>query len=231
MGCSEVVARAQPEGTAAWVCWEGSASAALLFRWARLMRQLRPMNTLLMGAAAGAVGTAGLNIATYLDMLIRGRPSSDVPARTAERIAAGVGVDLAGSAGDTSEEQGKQVQQARSSALGGLEGYVAGLGVGAMYGVLRPWLGDAPVALTGVWLGAAAMLAGDLPSVLTNSTDVRTWGMRGWLADAVPHLAYGLLTAYAYEAFTAGPLKRKSIGGADYVAAALRHSRAELRRP
>ena len=41
----------------------------------------------LIGITAGAAGTVALNIATYLDMAIRGRPSSDIPAQTAEKIA------------------------------------------------------------------------------------------------------------------------------------------------
>ena len=35
-----------------------------------------------IGAVAGAMGTAALNAVTYLDMAVRGRPSSQVPAHT-----------------------------------------------------------------------------------------------------------------------------------------------------
>ncbi len=35
----------------------------------------------LMGTAAGAVGTVALNITTYVDMALRARPSSEVPAK------------------------------------------------------------------------------------------------------------------------------------------------------
>lgn len=184
------------------------------------------MTTLMMGAAAGAVGTVGLNIATYLDMLIRGRSASEVPAKTAEKIAAAAGVDLSGAGfGDVAD----QMQQARASALGALQGYAAGVGVGLLYGAMRPWLGEAPLVVSGLALGVATMLVGNVPSISTGSTDPRTWGTTGWATDAIPHLVYGVLTAWAYEAFTAGPLGRKSTDRADYVSAAIRHSAGRLR--
>jgi hypothetical protein len=185
------------------------------------------LSGILMGTAAGAVGTAGLNITTYLDMSIRGRPSSGVPARTAAKIAAGAGLRLAPGA---SGGQERQHIEHRRSALGALLGYVTGLGVGAAYGAIRPELGNLPVPVTGLALAGAAMAAGDLPAVLTGSTNPREWGLSGWLADAVPHLVYGILTAVAFEAFTAGPLGRRSVDRAEYLSAAMRHSSARLRR-
>jgi hypothetical protein len=52
------------------------------------------MGRLARGVAAGAVDTTALNVATYLDMAIRGRPSSGVPAEAAERLASRAGVSL-----------------------------------------------------------------------------------------------------------------------------------------
>lgn len=189
------------------------------------------LRTIAMGTAAGAVGTVALDVTTYLDMLVRGRSASQVPAQTAEKIAMGAGVSLSSSpaANSTSRPPEERVE-ARKSALGALLGYVAGLGVGALYGAIRPSLGDAPLPLTGLALGAAAMAAGDLPALLTHSTDPREWGTSGWLSDLVPHMIYGLFTALAYDTFTGGALGRRSTGPADYVAAAMRHSSARLRR-
>src|SRR5919202_3318228 len=116
----------------------------------------RMLRTLLMGAAAGAVGIVALDITTYVDMAIRGRPSSDVPAQTAVRLASAVGADLT-PGGQAVTPEAEQRAHSRQSGVGALLGYTAGLGVGAAYGLIRPSLGDAPVALTGVALGAAAM--------------------------------------------------------------------------
>jgi hypothetical protein len=186
------------------------------------------LRTLLMGAAAGAVGTVALDITTYLDMAMRGRPSSEVPARTAVRLASVVGADLA-PRGQAVSPQAEQQAHSRQSGIGALLGYAAGLGVGAAYGAIRPRLGEAPVALAGIALGAAAMAAGDLPPILTRVTDPREWGASGWLADVVPHLAYGLFTAAAYEAFTAGELSRRPRNRAAYLTAAAEHAYRSLR--
>ena len=40
------------------------------------------------GIAAGAVGTVALNLTTYLDMVIRGRPASSVQLDVAEPVTA-----------------------------------------------------------------------------------------------------------------------------------------------
>jgi hypothetical protein len=187
------------------------------------------LRTLLMGAAAGAVGTVALDITTYLDMAIRGRPSSEVPARTAVRLASAVGADLEAN-GQAISAEAEQQAHSRQSGVGALLGYAAGLGVGAAFGVIRPYLGQAPVGLTALALGAAAMAAGDLPPILTQATNPREWGTSGWVADIVPHLAYGLFTAMAYEAFTAGELSRpRSTDRAAYLAAAAGHAYRHLR--
>ena len=88
------------------------------------------LHHLLMGTAAGAVGTVALNVATYADMAIRGRPSSSVPAKMVGVLADKAGIPLsAGGEGD--DEKG----QNRQSGLGALFGYVTGLGVGTAYGL------------------------------------------------------------------------------------------------
>jgi hypothetical protein len=187
------------------------------------------LRTLLMGAAAGAVGTVALDITTYLDMAIRGRPASDVPARTAVRLASVVGADLEPS-GQAISPEAEQQAHSRQSGVGALLGYTAGLGVGAAYGLIRPSLGQAPIALSGIALGAAAMAAGDLPPILAQATNPREWGTSGWVSDIVPHLAYGFFTALAYEAFTAGELSRRgSTDPAAYLAAVAGHAYRHLR--
>jgi hypothetical protein len=145
----------------------------------------------LMGMAAGAVGTVALNVTTYADMVVRARPSSSVPSQVAGKLAQKAGIDLG------SEEAAEN----RKSGLGALQGYVAGLGVGAAYGLIRPHLDDASVPLAGVGLGLAAMAASDIPATALGVTDPRKWSLNSWASDAVPHLAYGLVTAATCEVF------------------------------
>jgi hypothetical protein len=148
---------------------------------------------LLLGTIAGAAGTMALDLTTYGDMLLRGRPASDVPAQVAGTIAAAVGIDLA--TGGASDEQ----TASRKSALGALLGYLTGIGIGAVYGLLRPKLRSVPPPLAGVALGLVAMAASDVPIAATGASDPRTWGVSGWTSDLIPHLVYGLVTVATCE--------------------------------
>ena len=140
------------------------------------------------GVVAGAAGTAALNLVTYLDMAVRGRPSSSIPGEAAARLAGQVGVDL--------PEDGKGGN--RREGMGALLGYLAGLGVGAGYGFLRRW-SPMPWRAAAVPLGLLAMAGSDVPLVRMGLTDPRTWGPVGWASDVVPHLAYGAATAAAFD--------------------------------
>lgn len=150
------------------------------------------MRGVLTGLVAGAAGTVALNVATYADMALRGRPSSSVPAQVAGKLAGKAGIDLSGE---------EKATQNRKSGLGALSGYAVGLGVGATYGLVRPLLGDVSVGRAGVVLGLAAMAGSDVPATALGVTDPTTWSIGSWASDVVPHLAYGLLTAATYEAF------------------------------
>lgn len=140
----------------------------------------------LLGAAAGAAGTTALNVVTYLDMAVRGRPTSSTPEDTVEAMAGAVHVPIPGE-GETRDN--------RLAGLGPLTGLLAGLGTGAVLGLARGagWR-PGPVAH-----GSAATLlvlvTGNGPMTLLGVTDPRTWPASAWLADLVPHLAYGLTTA------------------------------------
>lgn len=147
--------------------------------------------SMVLGMVSCASGTAALNLASYGDMLVRGRPASEVPERTAEAIVRRIRVSFG---------RDPQRASARKQATGALLGYVAGLGVGALFGVLRPRAPRASTAVAGVVLGVVAMAAGDLPAIATRATDVRTWGVSGFVADLAPHLAYGLVTAAVFDA-------------------------------
>ncbi len=153
------------------------------------------LREILTGVAAGAVGTVALNATTYADMTLRGRPPSSVPAEVAAQLADKAGIDLSGEGSDDNTAQNRQ------SGLGALMGFVTGLGVGTAYGLVRPRLRDVSVPRASVVLGLAAMAGSDLPAVALGVTDPREWDATSWASDIIPHLAYGLATAVAYEAF------------------------------
>lgn len=52
--------------------------------------------SMLAGAAAGAAGTTALNVATYLDMAVRGRPASSSPQDTIEKLSEKAGLPVPG---------------------------------------------------------------------------------------------------------------------------------------
>ncbi len=162
------------------------------------------MGGITRGIAAGAVGTVALNIATYVDMLLRGRSPSDVPTKVAGKLADEAGINLARTPDHDGPSDTEQKASNRRSALGALLGYVTGVGIGAAYGLVRPWLGSPPRIVPAVVLGVAAMGASDVPATLLGVTDPRSWGAKGWAADIGPHLAYGLFTSAAYDAFGSG---------------------------
>jgi hypothetical protein len=160
-------------------------------------RRFSMARKLVWGAVAGMLGTVVLNVVTYLDMLVRGRGSSSVPADTAGRLADEAGIEL------SSEGPESKTAANRRSALGSLMGYVAGISVGLVYGAVRPRLRSAPVVVAGVGAGVAAMAASDVPAAGTGATDPRSWGTSGWLSDVIPHAAYGIATAVAYDRLAA----------------------------
>jgi hypothetical protein len=110
----------------------------------------------------------------------------------------------AGAAGTLAERAGvdlgsDETEQNRKSGLGALSGYVVGLGVGTAYGLIRPHLGGVPKTRASVALGVAAMAGSDVPAAALGVTNPAEWGANSWLSDIVPHLAYGLTTALAYD--------------------------------
>ncbi len=147
------------------------------------------------GAIAGAAATTALNVATFLDMAIRGRPASSTPQQTVAR-----GLALGGVAVPGADEH----REARESALGSLLGAAAGTSAGVALAVLRAagWpRGRAATVATGWTL---AMLVGNGPMTVLGVTDPRTWTPTDWAADVIPHLAYAVVVAGALEALSPG---------------------------
>lgn len=147
------------------------------------------------GLAGGAAGTTALNAATYVDMAVRGRPASSTPEDAVEKLAGKAGAEIPGD---------EQTRQNRLAGLGPLTGVATGLGVGAVFGLARA-LGFRPNPLiAGVAAGAAAMAATDTSMAALDVSDPSTWSTVDWLSDAVPHLAYGVVTAAVIEGLDRG---------------------------
>lgn len=157
------------------------------------------MNTMgrdaLRGLGAGAAGTVTLNIITFADMALRGRPSSSTPKKITATVARWLGLlppaDVPG---------GNPPQaQHREEGIGALMGYATGLGVGALYGVLQPRV-NLPLVAGGLAAGLLAEAASDGTAIVIAGSDPKTWGVAGWLEDIIPHAAYGLMVALVFRA-------------------------------
>lgn len=145
------------------------------------------LKRLMQGAAAGAAGATALNAATYLDMVLRARPSSSTAEQVVEELARRTGVEIPGDATDRPN---------RLQGLGALSGLAVGVLIGALAGELRfVVLRLGPVLGTAL-LGGAAMAATDVSMARLGVSDPSGWDAASWASDAVPHLAFGAV-AYA----------------------------------
>ncbi|WP_345427108.1 hypothetical protein [Pseudonocardia xishanensis] len=153
------------------------------------------LSGLARGTAAGAAGTTALNLVSGADAAIRARRSSAVPQRLVGELADRAHVRIPGN---------PIARSRRLDALGPLAGSLTGLAVGAVAGGLRAAGVRLPGVVGGPLLGAAAMLATDGPAAFAGITDPRTWSTRDWVADAVPHLAYGITTHQTLAALDRG---------------------------
>ncbi|MGY0006834.1 hypothetical protein [Micromonospora sp. I033] len=140
------------------------------------------------GAIAGAVGSAALNIVTYLDMTLRGRPASSTPEQTAGKFADAAHVDLG-----TAEKAGN-----RRTGLGAVIGYGTGVAAGALFGLLAARR-RIPLPVAVGLLGGGVMATSDGSIAALGISDPRTWRKADWLSDVVPHLAYGAAAAATWR--------------------------------
>ncbi|HEY8314453.1 MAG TPA: hypothetical protein VIG51_09805 [Candidatus Baltobacteraceae bacterium] len=156
------------------------------------------MRNVIVGAVAGAAGTMVLDMASYGDMAVRGRQSSNLPAEVIRRVAERAGVEPLGKPDDQVDDATKN----RRSALGALSGYGVGLTVGALYGIVRPAMRGVPMLFAAVVLGGLVMAASDVPAAKLEATDPTTWSTDSWISDIVPHALYGLTTAFVFDVLT-----------------------------
>jgi len=145
------------------------------------------MSTLGRGLVAGAVGTTVLDIATYLDMALTGRPASPAPADTVLALADSAGLALS-------------TDGSRPEAYGALGGLAVGVGIGAAAGVVRAVGIRLPLLAEAAVVGAAAMAATDGPMALSGVADPSTWSTTDWTRDVVPHLAFGTAVSLTLRA-------------------------------
>lgn len=145
------------------------------------------------GALAGAAGATALNAVSFADTAVRGRPASTSPAGTGPKAT----VDAAAEA--TGTEVPGEGEQATNRAAGGgeLAGLGVGVGIGAVAGVLRAFHVKVPKALSPFALGLGAMALSDGVMSALGVTDPRGWSAKRVTADALPHLAYGLVATAA----------------------------------
>jgi hypothetical protein len=142
---------------------------------------------MLRGVAAGAAGTTALDVVTYLDMAVRGRPASSTPERTVEKLAETAHLSVPG--------EGAQ-RASRLEGLGALTGLLAGVGVGGLLGLAR-----AAGLRAGTLLTAAAVLVStNGPMTVLRVTDPRSWSVADWVSDLVPHLAYAVVVTTTLDA-------------------------------
>jgi hypothetical protein len=147
---------------------------------------MRLIEGVVLGAAAGAAGTTALNAVTYLDMAVRGRPTSTTPEDTVEELSHKTRISIPGD-GDTRKN--------RIAGLGPLSGLAAGVGVGAVLGAARAWGWRPGLIPSSIVATAGALVASNGPMTALGISDARTWAAKDWVSDIVPHLAYGIVTA------------------------------------
>ncbi len=145
------------------------------------------------GLVAGAAGTCAINAATYADIAMRGRPPSSVPEKTIEHYAQQAGVGF-GSDPKAAEN--------RKGGVASLAGFATGVGGGLAFALVRRVTGFVPATLAGIALGAGVMAFTDTSSARAGATDPSTWSPSDWLADLVPHLIYGVVTASTFDSWS-----------------------------
>lgn len=151
-------------------------------RQTRRRRVARASTRVAAGLAAGAAGTTALDAATYLDMLVRGRPASSTPRETVERLVQRSPLRIPGD---------DDTRNNRLQGAGPLMGVATGVSVGALAGAAWPVVRALPRPISAILLGAVAMGSSNASMTALGVTDPRTWSASAWVSDIVPHVAYG----------------------------------------
>lgn len=143
------------------------------------------IQSILRGGTAGAVGTTVLYAVTYGDMAWRGRPASEAPSRLVDEIAQDIGHPVPGS---------DDIRDNRLSGLAALVAIALACGTGVAMSLLHSAGIRMPWWLGGALTGAIAMAGADVPMARLGVSDPKTWSLKDWASDVVPHLVYGVVT-------------------------------------
>jgi len=157
----------------------------------RRRREIGALGWAWRGAAAGAAGTTALDAVSYLDIAIRGRPSSSTPERSVEKLAGLAHVTIPG--------QG-ELRRNRLQGLGALTGYASGIGIGVLVGLARAAGVRTSPAVGTALISGGVLVATNGPMTVLGITDPRTWSAADWISDLLPHLAYGSVVKATLDA-------------------------------
>ncbi len=147
---------------------------------------------------AGAAGILALDGVTYADMLVRGRPPSELPSTVVEKLAAMIGfTPLASEEGDAPKN--------RRSGAGPLMGYGVGLGAAVLHGMIRPSVRWLPRPLAGILLGGLTLVLSEGTATALGATNWATWTPGEWMADIIPRSIYGLTVVYVLDSLLEAP--------------------------
>jgi hypothetical protein len=149
-----------------------------------------------LGALAGAAGTAALDAVTYADMALRGRPPSELPDNMARKLAELIGCDEFAKPADRLSDRVKQ----QRAGIAALLGYADGFGTGAIVGLVRPALRDVPLFWAGIGAGVLGMVMSEGVATVLGQTDPSKWPLSSWVEDIVPHCVYGWVTCIVFDA-------------------------------
>lgn len=147
------------------------------------------------GALSGAAGSATLDMTSYTDMAIRGRPLSQLPHNVVKEIARRTHVSPFNKPDDELSDKDKN----RGRAIGALLGYADGLCTGAMYGAIKPALPGLSWFWAGLGLALVTGFLSEGTATALKQTDPRQWGAAGWVSDIIPRCLYGWVTALTFE--------------------------------
>jgi len=163
-------------------------------------------NRIVAGLVAGACGSIALTATAGLDALIRGEAPRWLPGEVGHKMADELGLPLdydLDSAEETAGIDARDVTERigrREEALGTLLSVANRLAIGLVYGMVRKILPRPPWWLAGGALGGVSMVAGDYSAIWSDDDSKPRRTGTDWLADVMPHMAYGVTTAIAFEA-------------------------------